>query len=158
MKTKMTNPDVTLPLAPAGNGEKNRGNGFRSRGETWRQRQESFQREVCVVWMILKDSRTPWYARAVAACTVGYLFSPVQLIPSFIPVIGFLDDFVVLWAGFGLIRHLAPRSVMSDCMARAARARTLSIAETNVVARIAAVAIIAVWLIAALAATRWAFR
>ena len=108
--------------------------------------------------MILKDSRTPWYARAVAACTVGYLFSPVQLIPSFIPVIGFLDDFVVLWAGFGLIRHLAPRSVMSDCMERAARVQTFSIAETNVVVRIAAVAIIAVWLIAALAATRWAFR
>ena len=108
--------------------------------------------------MILKDSRTPRYARAVAACTVGYLFSPVQLIPSFIPVIGFLDDFVVLWAGFGLIRHLAPRSVMSDCMERAARVQTFSIAETNVVVRIAAVAIIAVWLIAALAATRWAFR
>jgi uncharacterized membrane protein YkvA (DUF1232 family) len=99
MKTKTTNPDVTWPAAPAKNGEKNGGNGFLSRGERWRQRQESFQREVCVVWMILKDSRTPWYARAAAACTVGYLFSPVQLIPSFIPVIGILDDFVVLWAG-----------------------------------------------------------
>ena len=158
MKTKMTNPGVTWPLPPAGNGEKNRGNGFRGRGETWRQRQEFFQREVCVVWMILKDSRTPWYARAVAASTVGYLFSPVQLIPSFIPVIGLLDDFVVLWAGLRLMRHLAPSSVMSDCMERAARVRTFSIAETNVVVRIAAVAIIAVWLIAALAASRWAFR
>src|SRR5215469_4580945 len=45
MKTKMTNPGVTWPLPPAGNGEKNRGNGLRGRGETWRQRQESFQRE-----------------------------------------------------------------------------------------------------------------
>ena len=154
----MTNPDVTWPLPPAGNVEKNRGSGFRGRGETWRQRQGSLQREVCVVWMILKDSRTPWYARAVAACTVGYLFSPVQLIPSFIPVIGLLDDFAVLWAGFGLMRYLAPSSVMSDCMERAARVQTFSITEANVVVRIAAVAIIAVWLIAALAATRWAFR
>ncbi len=116
------------------------------------ERGQSFQREVCIVCMILKDPRTPWYVRVIAACTVGYLFSPVQLIPSFIPVIGLLDDFAVLWAGFRLIRRLAPGFVTRDCMERAARAPIFSASEMKPVVRIAAVVIIAVWLIAALAA------
>ena len=85
-------------------------------------------------------------------------FQPVQLIPSFIPVIGLLDDFAVLSAGFGLIRHLAPNSVLSDCMERTGRIPAFSITGMNVVARIRTVAIIAVWLIIAFAATRWVFR
>jgi uncharacterized membrane protein YkvA (DUF1232 family) len=158
MKTKMTNPDVIRPAPPVTNGGTNRGSRWFESGEAWRQRGQSFQREVRVVCLILKDSRTPWYARAVAACTVGYLFSPVQLIPSFIPVIGLLDDFAVLWAGFALIRHLAPNQVLSDCMERAARIPAFSITGMNVVARIGTVAIIAVWLIIAFAATRWVLR
>jgi uncharacterized membrane protein YkvA (DUF1232 family) len=148
---------VSWPAPPAGKREDS-GRVFDfSRRERWRQRGQTFQHEVCVVWMILKDPRTPWYARVVAACTVGYLFSPVQLIPSFIPVIGLLDDFAVLWAGYKLIRRLAPVPVMRDCSMQAARTPALSVREMRPVARLAAVVILAVWLMIALAGTRWLF-
>jgi uncharacterized membrane protein YkvA (DUF1232 family) len=111
-----------------------------------------------MVWMILKDPRTPWYARVVAACTVGYLLSPVQLIPSFIPVIGLLDDFAVLWVGYRLIRRLAPRAVMRHCREQSASAPIFSVGEMNPLGRLAAVVIIGVWLTAALAATLWLVR
>jgi uncharacterized membrane protein YkvA (DUF1232 family) len=124
----------------------------------WKQRGQSFQREVCTIWMILTDRRTPWYARIVAACTVGYLFSPVQLIPSFIPVIGLLDDFAVLWVGYRLIRRLAPSAVMHDCREQSASAPTFSVREMRPLARLAAVVIVGVWLTAALAATLWLVR
>ena len=80
----------------------------------WKQQARDLQTEVFVAWSIFKDRRTPWYVRAVAALVVGYLFSPVQLIPSFIPVIGFLDDFLVLGAGMRLIRWLTAEHVLRD--------------------------------------------
>ena len=63
------------------------------------------------VW---KDPRTPWYARAVLAATVGYAASPLDLIPDFIPVIGLLDDVVIVPSGFWLAKRLVPRDVWDE--------------------------------------------
>jgi len=64
----------------------------------------------------------PWYARLVVACAAAYLLSPIQLIPSFIPVIGFLDDLLVLVVGVKLLRRIIPPDVLTECRALAAAA------------------------------------
>jgi uncharacterized membrane protein YkvA (DUF1232 family) len=157
MKTKLTNADISSwPEEPsARNSERRR---FGGSAEAWVQRGRSFQRQVCVVWMILKDPRTPWYARVVAAGTVGYLFSPVQLIPSFIPVIGLLDDFAALWLGFKFIQRFAPAAVVQDCNEQAARMPPISAREMRRVAQMAAFGIAALGLIGALSAAWWFLR
>ena len=72
--------------------------------------------------LLLKDRRAPWRARLVAAFTVAYLVSPVQLIPSFIPVIGQVDDVAVLYCGMKMIRRWAPGELIAECEARASAA------------------------------------
>jgi uncharacterized membrane protein YkvA (DUF1232 family) len=72
-------------------------------------------RESRILTRILKNPAAPWTAKVVAACSVGYIFSPIQLIPSFIPVIGQLDDLSVLFLGMKLIRRLTPASVLAEC-------------------------------------------
>ena len=67
------------------------------------------------LYRLLRHPRTPWHVRLIAACAVGYLFSPIQLIPSIIPVIGQLDDVCVLGLGARLVRTLAPPDLLADC-------------------------------------------
>ena len=65
--------------------------------------------------LLLKHPRVPWTSRFVAGCTVSYLLSPIQLIPTFIPVIGQLDDLFVMFVGMKLIRRLTPRGILVEC-------------------------------------------
>jgi uncharacterized membrane protein YkvA (DUF1232 family) len=59
-----------------------------------------------------KDPETPWYAKAIAAIVVAYAFSPIDLIPDFIPVLGLLDDLIIVPLGIALAIRLVPREVM----------------------------------------------
>jgi uncharacterized membrane protein YkvA (DUF1232 family) len=72
-----------------------------------------------VLTLLMKHPRASWASRAIALCTVSYLLSPIQLIPTFIPVIGQLDDLFVLLVGMKLIRRLTPDEVLADCQRRA---------------------------------------
>jgi uncharacterized membrane protein YkvA (DUF1232 family) len=76
--------------------------------------------QVCVIYLILKHPRSPRLAKVVAGLSVGYVFSPIQLIPSFIPVIGWLDDAAVLYVGMRVLKRLTPTAVMTECRANAA--------------------------------------
>ncbi len=97
----------------------------------------------------------PWYARVVAACTIGYLFSPVQLIPSFIPVIGFSDDLMVVFLGVKLLKRITPPDVLTECRELADAARQQRREEVKTKATLAAAVIIsAFWLAVAVAGTR----
>ena len=97
--------------------------------------------------------RTPWYARLVAVCTAGYLFSPIQLIPSFIPVIGFLDDLLVLFLGAKLLQKITPADVLAECRQHAADVEVRKKDEARSMAAMAAAIVIAtVWLLTAVAA------
>jgi uncharacterized membrane protein YkvA (DUF1232 family) len=69
--------------------------------------------------LVLRHPRVPWPAKMVAACSVGYIFSPIQLIPSFIPVIGQLDDLAVLVLGMRMLRILTPAPLLTECAAQA---------------------------------------
>lgn len=77
--------------------------------------------QIRLVCLLVKDPGVPWYAKVVAACTVGYVFSPVQLIPNFIPVIGQMDDVFVLSFGIKFLQRITPPEVLAACRSRVAR-------------------------------------
>jgi len=121
----------------------------------WRQQGQRIHREAQVFYFAFKHPRVPWYAKLVAACSAGYLFSPIQLIPSFIPVIGFLDDFLVLFLGAKLVQRIIPPEVLTECreMAKAAEMRRKD--EIRSPATLVAIVVIAaVWLLAAITVSR----
>ncbi len=86
----------------------------KTRFEGWRQRARSLKAEAHAVYLASKDPRVPWYAKALAACVLAYLFSPIDLIPDFIPVVGHLDDLIVVPAGLLLVIKLIPAEVMAE--------------------------------------------
>lgn len=108
--------------------------------ETWRHRANALKREVYALYFACRDPRVPWYAKALAVVVVGYALSPIDLIPDFIPVLGYLDDLVLIPLGVMAVRALVPAAVLDDCRARAAR---MEGKPTN---RVAAAFIVAVWL------------
>ncbi len=85
----------------------------------WSQQAQRLRTEALVFYFAFRHPRVRWYARLVAVSTAIYLLSPVQLIPSYIPVIGFLDDFLVLFLGVKLLRRIVPREVLAECVRRA---------------------------------------
>ncbi|MFZ0581886.1 MAG: YkvA family protein [Candidatus Acidiferrales bacterium] len=116
----------------------------------WKVQAQRVQREAYVYYFAFKHPRVPWYAKLVAACSAAYLFSPIQLIPSYIPVIGFLDDFLVLFLAARLLQRIIPPEVLAECRALADAAemrRKQEIRSTGAI--IGFVAIAAVWLLVA---------
>jgi uncharacterized membrane protein YkvA (DUF1232 family) len=82
---------------------------------SWREKSRTLKAEVDAVYLASQDPRVPWYAKALAACVLGYLLSPIDLIPDFIPVVGYLDDLIIIPAGLILVIRLIPREVMVEC-------------------------------------------
>ena len=109
---------------------------------SWRARVAALKRETLALYLAARHPRTPWYARALVAAIVAYALSPIDLIPDFIPVLGLLDDVLLLPLGIGLALRLVPADVMAECRTRAATA----FADGKPVSRSAAVAIVVVWL------------
>ena len=90
--------------------------------------------------LALRDPRVPWYAKALAWIVVAYALSPVDLIPDFIPVLGYVDDLILIPAGIYLTLKLIPREVMEEC-----RRRARSEPVTGKSRLIAAAIIILIW-------------
>lgn len=84
--------------------------------EAWAKR---LKREIAAIWLAYRDPRTPFWAKAAALLCVGYALSPIDLIPDFIPVLGYLDDLLVLPLLAALCIRLIPAEVLDDCRARA---------------------------------------
>jgi uncharacterized membrane protein YkvA (DUF1232 family) len=120
----------------------------------WRQQAQRVHREAQVFYFAFKHPRAPWYAKLVAACSAGYLFSPIQLIPSFIPVLGFLDDFLVLFLGAKLMQRIIPSEVLTECRELAEASAMQREDEIRSPAAVVAVVVIAaVWIAAAVSAS-----
>lgn len=77
------------------------------------------KRNVFVLYFAYRDSRTPWYAKAFAVCVVAYAFSPIDLIPDFIPVLGYLDDLILIPVGIAIALKMIPVTVIQDCTEKA---------------------------------------
>jgi uncharacterized membrane protein YkvA (DUF1232 family) len=79
----------------------------------------ALKREVMTLWFACRDPRTPWYARVLAMLIVAYALSPIDLIPDFIPVLGYLDELILLPVGTYLVLKLVPAEALADARARA---------------------------------------
>ncbi|MBE9010097.1 DUF1232 domain-containing protein [Pseudanabaenaceae cyanobacterium LEGE 13415] len=101
---------------------------------------KTLKREVYALYLASKDSRTPWYAKICAAIVVAYAFSPLDLIPDPIPVLGYLDDLILVPLGIWLVIKLIPPAILADCREKAA---TVQEKPKN---WIAATVIVVVWI------------
>jgi len=119
-----------------------------------RQRASGLKAETLALYLAARHPGTPWYAKALVAFVVAYAFSPIDLIPDFVPVLGYLDDLVLLPLGIALAIRLVPAPVLAECRAKAREAA----ARGRPVSRLAAVAIVAIWLLLALLGMYWAYR
>ncbi len=112
-----------------------------------KQRAQALQADAYAVYLACRDPRVPWYAKALAAAVVAYLLSPIDLVPDPIPVLGTLDDLVIVPLGILLVVKLTPPAVMAECRERARGAMLEGKANWY-----AAAVVLALWvLVAALA-------
>lgn len=91
---------------------------------TLKQRAGTLKRDTLAIWFAAKDKRTPWYARALALIVAAYALSPIDLIPDFIPILGYLDDLILIPAGITLTLKFVPKEVMTE--ARISAEKSLS--------------------------------
>jgi len=97
--------------------------------EKWKAKARKLKQEVYALYLVSKDRRVPWYARVVAVAVVAYAFSPIDLIPDPIPVLGYLDDLILIPLGIALVIKLIPAEVMQDCREKAAL--TMKVGKPN---------------------------
>jgi uncharacterized membrane protein YkvA (DUF1232 family) len=122
----------------------NQGLVARLKGWAWR-----IRRDVLALWIAARDSRTPWAARALCAAIAAYALSPIDLIPDVIPVLGLLDDAILLPGLILLAIRLVPPPLMEEFRAEAERRQDRPVSRTG------AAAVVALWLLA-LALIAWA--
>lgn len=103
-----------------------------------RQWARKIRRDAHAIYLVARDPRVPWYAKALAFCVAGYALSPIDLIPDFIPVVGYLDDLIIVPLGIVLVVKLISPEVIAEH-------RSLAAAPGRPVSRAAAFVIIIVW-------------
>ena len=108
----------------------------------------TIKRDTVAVWIASRDPRVPWYVKLVAATVAAYALSPIDLIPDFIPVLGYVDDIVIVPAGILLTARLIPDDLMNEFRAEAARRGEWPRS------RVGAAGIVLLW-IGAIALTAW---
>ncbi|HRF48519.1 MAG TPA: YkvA family protein [Anaerolineales bacterium] len=111
------------------------------------QRLQALKREAYALAIAARDPRLPWTARIVIALTLAHTFSPIDLIPDFIPVLGQLDDLVITPLGIALALRLTPPEILVEARARA----EAEIARGKPVSRVGAALVILIWVALAIA-------
>ena len=119
----------------------------------FRQRVRDLKSETFALYLAARHPSTPWYAKLLVAGIVAYAFSPIDLIPDFVPVLGYLDDLVLIPLGIALAIRLIPAAVMSECRARAHDAS----ATGKPVSHAAAIVIVVIWVALAALFGVWAY-
>ncbi|AHF83552.1 membrane protein [Rhizobium leguminosarum bv. trifolii WSM1689] len=109
-----------------------------SKAKNWA---KSLKRDIVALWLAARDPRVPWHAKAVAGAVAAYALSPIDLIPDFIPILGYLDDLFIVPLGIMLAIRLVPGEVMNELRMEATR-RT-----ERPSGRVGLIFILAVWLI-----------
>ena len=110
--------------------------------ESWKQRVRSLKRETYALYLAYRHPETPVAAKVVAIVVVAYALSPIDLIPDFIPVLGYLDDLLLVPLGIALAIRLIPASVLAQCRAEAQR----PVPQLGRAGNVAAIVIVLVWL------------
>jgi uncharacterized membrane protein YkvA (DUF1232 family) len=118
------------------------------------QRVRDLRSQTYALYLAARDPRTPWYAKLLVAGIVAYALSPIDLIPDFIPVLGYLDDLVLIPLGIALAIHLIPDAVWADSRARAAQIMVRGVPTS----RTAAAVIVLIWLALIALGMVWAYQ
>jgi uncharacterized membrane protein YkvA (DUF1232 family) len=120
--------------------------------ESWKQSPGTVKRDAHALYLAARDPRVPWYAKALAIAVAAYALSPIDLIPDFVPVLGFIDDLIIVAAGMALVIRLIPPEIMRQH-------RDIAIAaKDQPVSRAAGVMIVTMWIMAILLTIRIAMR
>ena len=98
------------------------------------------KRDTVCLYLAARDPRTPWYAKAIASLVVAYALSPIDLIPDFIPIIGYLDDILLVPMGLWIALRMVPDDVIEDCRVQATKLTERPISRT------AALIIVIIWM------------
>ncbi len=122
--------------------------------ERWKHWAQQLKTELYAIYLAYKDPRVSWYARLFAACVVAYAFSPIDLIPDPIPILGYLDDLILIPIGIALAIKMIPPGVLAECREKAASVMK----EGRPTNWVAAVVIISIWLLLAALAIRLVVR
>jgi uncharacterized membrane protein YkvA (DUF1232 family) len=122
--------------------------------DSLRYRVKDLRRDVYSLYLARGDPRIPWYVKAVLFVTVAYALSPVDLIPDFIPVLGYLDDLIIVPAGIALIVRLIPGEILDEYRKRA----VTEIQDTGPFSRAGLLLILLIWLVILLLAAKYLLR
>jgi len=106
---------------------------------------DDLRADIYALYLAYSDPRVPWYAKVLVAAIVAYALSPIDLIPDFIPVIGYLDDLLLIPAGIALATKLIPKEVLEEHRANA----RLRLAEGHPRSRLGAVLVVTLWVVLA---------
>jgi uncharacterized membrane protein YkvA (DUF1232 family) len=87
--------------------------------KSWKAESKKLKKEVVALYLASKHPKTPWYAKVLAVLIIGYALSPIDLIPDFIPVLGYLDDLIIIPAGIALLIKIIPGDVLEECRSKA---------------------------------------
>jgi len=109
---------------------------FLNKAKAWAR---TIKRDVIALWIAARDPRVPWYAKLAAGCVAAYALSPIDLIPDFIPVLGYLDDIVLVPLGIAAAVRMVPPPLMAEFRATAASS------AGRPISRVGATVIIAIW-------------
>lgn len=125
------------------------GKGRMSRIDVWKRRVRQLKTETYAIYLASKDPRVPWYAKALVVFVVAHTFSPIDLIPDFIPVLGYVDDLIVTPLGIALALKMIPEPVMAECRERA----RATLEQRKPTSWAGAAIIIGIWILTAALAT-----
>lgn len=120
----------------------------------FKQRVCRLKAETFALYLAARHPSTPWYAKMLVAFIVAYALSPIDLIPDFIPVLGYLDDLILIPIGIALAIKLVPPAVLTECRTRSQEA----LVNGKPVSRVAGAVIITLWLILAALGIAWAYE
>ena len=109
----------------------------------------NLKRDVIALWLAARDPRVPWYAKALSAAVAAYALSPIDVIPDFIPILGYLDDLLIVPVGIWAAVKLIPDPIMTDL-------RTKALEQRKPTSKAGLAAVVLIWL-TAIAITLWFF-
>ena len=111
--------------------------------EAWKQRARQLSAQTYTLYLAYRHPGTPWYAKVFVALVVGYVFSPIDPIPDFIPGVGLLDEMVVVPIGVLIAARMIPQDILEECREKA---REVAAGEKPV-SRVAAAVVVTLWLL-----------
>lgn len=117
----------------------------------WQQKVRQLKQETYAIYIACKDPRVPWYARVFAGFVVAYAFSPIDLIPDVIPILGYLDDLILVPLGIILVIKMIPPDVLAECREKAEEV----ISQGKPTSKIAVVVIVGIWLLLGVLVVVW---